>query len=302
MKKLFLYSIMTLFLTNEFGCSALAIGKKPGLDGTKISQLTGLPGQMNSKEGVYKVTLTRDDIKPTVAGVKLVPSQGLSSWVAFTQTGKDVMVMGDTVLTEDQVNPVMSVALENGLEVTALHNHFFADSPRVMFMHIGGMGDQDTLATAIGKVYAKVKETMGNPGHFPEVSIDASTSSITAGPLDTIFGGKGEVSKGVYKITIGRKTSMHGYLMGSAMGVNTWASFAGTDNSAVVDGDFAMLEGEVQNVLKELRKAGINIVALHNHMTGENPRIMFLHFWGIGSAADLAKGIKNALDTQNLKN
>jgi len=302
MKKQFLNFAMALSLTSGFTYIARAAEKKSGLDGARISQLTGLQGQMNSTEGVYKVTLNRDDIKPTVAGVKLVPAQGLTSWVAFTQAGKDVMIMGDTVLTEDQVNPVMSVALENGLEVTALHNHFLADSPRVMYMHIGGMGEQDTLATAVGKVYAKVKSTMGGGGRFPEVNIDAANSSISAAPLDVIFGKKGDVTKGVYKAVIGRQVSMHGHTMGNAMGVNTWAAFAGTDSNAVVDGDFAMLEGEVQKVLKELRKAGINIAALHNHMNGETPRMMFLHFWGTGSAADLAKGLKSALDTQNLKN
>src|SRR5437868_14298143 len=132
-----------LFTVAFFGYAASAANKTSKLDGDIISKLTGLAGQMNQKEGVYKVSLSRDDIKPTVAGVKLAPAEGLTSWVAFTQTGDHMMIMGDTVLTEDQVNPVMSVALENGLEVTALHNHFFADSPRVMFMHIGGMGDQE---------------------------------------------------------------------------------------------------------------------------------------------------------------
>jgi len=208
------------------------------------------------------------------------------------------MMMGDTVLTEDQVNPVMSVALENGLEVTALHNHFFYDSPKVMFMHIGGMGSEEELAMAVGRVYAKVKETMASKPELPKASIDPAKTTLNPELIVQAIGTKGDLKDGVYKVTIGRKTKMHGFEMGSAMGVNTWAAFAGSDKEAVVDGDFAMLESEIQNVLKKLRAANINIVAIHNHMTGESPKIMFLHFWGIGTTIDLAKGIKSALDTQ----
>ncbi len=272
----------------------------PALSSQKIEVLTGLKGSYNEKERVFKVTFPRSDIQATSGGVKLVPALGLTSWAAFQRTGAQTMVMGDTVLLEDQVNPVMSVALEYGLEVTALHNHFFGDSPKVMFMHIGGMGDEEKLASAIGKVYAKVKETMGGKGNFPNVAIDPAKTSLKPESLSEILGAKGDLKDGVFKVMIGRKTKMHGVEAGNAMGVNTWAAFAGSDQEAVVDGDFAMLESELQPVLKKLRAAGINIVAIHNHMTNETPRIMFLHFWGVGPAANLAKGIKSALDTQKL--
>ncbi len=271
---------------------------KPKLDIQKIESLTGLKGAYNEKEGVFKVSFARSDIKATSAGVNLIPQLGLTSWAAFIEAGDHVMMMGDTVLTEDQVNPVMSVTLENGLEVTALHNHFFYDSPKVMFMHIGGMGDEESLAKAVGKVYAKVKETIENKVNFPIAHIDAANTSLNIDLISKAIGVKGELKDGVYKVTIGRKTSMHGHEMGSAMGVNTWAAFAGSDKEAVVDGDFAMLETELQVVLKKLRGANINIVAIHNHMTEESPRIIFLHFWGIGAPVDLAKGLKSALDTQ----
>ena len=270
------------------------------LNTQKIESLTGLKGSYNEKERVFKVTFSRGDILSTAAGVKLVPALGLTCWAAFQRMGAQTMVMGDTVLLEDQVNPVMSVALENGLEVTALHNHFFGDSPKIMFMHIGGMGDEEKLATAIGKVYAKLKETTGGKGNFPTASIDPAKTSLKPDPLSEILGAKGDLKDGVFKVTIGRKAKMHGVEVGNAMGVNTWAAFAGSDQEAVVDGDFAMLEGELQNVLKKLRAAGINIVAIHNHMTNETPRIMFLHFWGVGPAVDLAKGIKSGLDTQKM--
>jgi hypothetical protein len=139
-----------------------------------------------------------------------------------------------------------------------------------------------------------------NKPKFPGATIDPANSALNPDPLNEIFKQKGDYKAGVYKVTIGRKTKMHGMNAGSAMGVNTWAAFAGSDKEAIVDGDFAMLESELQTVLKKLRAANINIVAIHNHMTDENPRIMFLHFWGIGPSAELAKGVKSALDTQKL--
>jgi hypothetical protein len=206
--------------------------------------------------------------------------------------------MGDMVLLEDQVNPVMSVALENGLTVTALHNHFMWDAPRVMFMHIGGMGDEATLAGAVGKIFATITNTSGGKGPVPRADIRPSQTSLDPKIIEDILGVQGQMASGVYKVTIGRMTKMDGHVVGNAMGVNTWAAFAGSDEEAVVDGDFAMLEPELQPVLKALRGAGIHIVAIHNHMILESPRIVFLHYWGIGTTRDLAKGLKAALDTQ----
>lgn len=192
----------------------------------------------------------------------------------------------------------MSVALENGLEVTALHNHFFWDSPKVMFMHIGGMGDEEKLAAAVGKVFAKIKETSGGKGQVPKADLDPAKTSLDPKNIEGIIGVKGQMAAGVYKITIGRTTKMGGHEVGNAMGINTWAAFVGSDQTAVVDGDFVMLEKELQSVLKALRGAGINVVAIHNHIETESPRIVFLHYWGVGSTTDLAKGLKAALDTQ----
>ncbi len=298
MRFLFSFFFSLTCITNLSAECLASIKAGNPLDPAKISELTGLKGQLNEKEGVYKVTLPRGDISATAHGVKLTPALGLTSWAAFSKAGDAVMMMGDTVLTEDQVNPVMSVALENGLEVTALHNHFFGDIPKVMFMHIGGMGSQETLAAAVGKVYAKLKETMGGKGEFPEANIDPVNTKLTINKIADALGAKGDLKDGVFKVTIGRKTKMHGFDFGNAMGVNTWAAFAGSDQEAIVDGDFAMVEGELQGVLRKLRDANINIVAIHNHMTKETPRIMFLHFWGVGHAVDLAKGIRGALDTQ----
>ena len=270
----------------------------PALDTAKIEQLTGGKGELNTQEGVFKVSVPRADLAVTVAGVKLTPPLGLTSWAAFQQMGPQTMVMGDLVLLEDQVNPVMSVALTNGLEVTALHNHFFWDTPKVMFMHIGGMGSEETLAGAVGKVFATIKETSGGKGTVPHAELDPAKTSLDPKPLEEILGVKGQMANGVYKVTIGRTTNMHGHAVGNTMGVNTWAAFVGSDDTAVVDGDFAMLESELQPVLKALRGAGINIVAIHQHMTMEAPRVVFLHYWGIGPTRALATGLKAALATQ----
>lgn len=267
------------------------------LNTANIEQLTGLKGKLDGKEGAFKVSYPRGDIGSTAAGVKLTPPLGLTAWAAFSGGGAHTMVMGDMVLTEDQVNPAMSAALDNGLEVTALHNHFFWDSPKVMFMHIGGMGEESKLAQAVGKVIAALKQK----GEVPAADIDPAKSTIDAAKLDAAFGKKGEVNGGVYKATWGRTTKDQGMTVGNTMGVNTWAAFAGSDDKAVVDGDFAMLESELQAVLKALRHAGINIVAIHSHMSGEQPRILFLHYWGVGPAERLAQGVLAALKQTRTK-
>ncbi|MBI3878562.1 MAG: DUF1259 domain-containing protein [Verrucomicrobia bacterium] len=272
------------------------------LDTAKIEQATGLKGAWNEAEGVFKVTAPRNDLPVSVDGWKMPPFMGLTSWAAFTQ-GKaaEAMVMGDLVLFQDEVNPVMSAALDNGLSVTALHNHFFFDDPKVYFMHIGGEGSLGQLAAGVRKALDRVKEIRAaNPQ--PAKSFGAgipAQSSITGKALEDILGVKGQTNSGMFKAVIGRKAQMPcGCEVGKEMGVNTWAAFAGGDDNAVVDGDFAAREEELQAVLKALRTRGINVVAIHHHMTMENPRYVFLHYWGRGKAAELARSLKAALDTQ----
>jgi hypothetical protein len=266
------------------------------LDPARIEQLTGAQGKLDTAEQVFKVSVPRADLSVLVEGVHITPPMGLTSWAAFQRAGSQTMVMGDLVLLEDQVGPVMNAALDNGLEVTALHNHFLHESPRIFFMHIGGMGVTDDLAAAVGKVFAKMKEPSGGKGELPRAEIDPAHSTLDPKRIDAILGRQGEYKDGVYKVVIGRTTQMHGHDVGAAMGVNTWAAFAGSDAQASVDGDFAMLESELQGVLKALRGAGIDVVAIHQHMAGEEPRMLFLHYWGIGSTQDLARGLRSALD------
>jgi Domain of Unknown Function (DUF1259) len=289
----FVFCLMVLLPIRTI--AAAANGK---FDSAKIEQLTGLKGELNDKQGVFTVRAPRTDLQVTTAGVKMNPAMGLTSYAAFMKAGANTMVMGDTTLLEDQVNPVMSAALDNGLEATALHNHFFWDSPKVMFMHIGGMGDEERLASAVGKVFAKIKDTSGGKGEVPKADLDPAKTSLDPKNIESVMGMKGQMASGVYRLTIGHTTKMGGHEVGNTMGINTWAAFIGSDQQAAVDGDFVMLEKQLQSVLKALRGAGINIVAIHNHVETELPRVVFLHYWGLGPTTDLAKGLKAALDTQ----
>jgi len=178
------------------------------MDTATIERLTGEKGTLDEKEGVFKVSAPRKDLSVTIAGVKMTPPMGLTSWAAFKRADRDDMVMGDMVMTEDQVSPVMSAALDNGLEVTALHNHFIWDSPRIMFMHIGGMGPEQNLATAVGRVFAKIKETSGKTDR-PDTQIAPAHSSLDPAKLDSALGLKGQYKEGVYKFVVGRTTRMH---------------------------------------------------------------------------------------------
>ena len=280
---------------------AVSAASAGSLDTAAIEKLTGLKGTLDEKEHVFKVSAPRKDLQVISSGVRLTPPMGLTSWAAFERVGDQAMVMGDMVLEEGQVDPVMSVALDGGLDGTALHNHFLGTSPVVMFMHIGGVGDEVKLATAVGKVFEKIKETSEKDERPPTTEIDPAKTTLDPKKLDGTLAARGDFKDGVYKAVFGRVTKMHGHEVGSVMGVNTWAAFAGSDDKAVVDGDFAMLESELQPVLKKLRRAGISVVAIHQHMTGEEPRIMFLHYWGIGGAEELGKGIRGALDLTHTK-
>ena len=282
--------------------AALTLSAQAALDTNQIESLTGLKGVWNEQEKVFKVSAPRTDIKISVDEWTMPPFMGLTSWAAFMD-GKteETMVMGDLVLFQDEVNPAMSAALGAGLKVTALHNHFFFDDPKVYFMHIEGEGSAEIMGGAVKKALAASKEIRAaNPQ--PAKSFGKAlpkNNAISAAPIEAILG-KGQSKDGMFKAVIGRKAKMPcGCEVTKEMGVNTWAAFAGIDDNAVVDGDFAVLESELQGVLKSLRNSGVNIVAIHHHMIGEEPRTLFLHYWGRGKAVDLAKAVKAALNTQS---
>src|SRR3954467_1010853 len=259
--------------------------------------LQTLNRQGDYKDNVLKVNIPRSDLKVTVDGVATPTPFGFGGWVALTKGsgGMDVM-MGDLVLTESEVNPVMSALLENGLEVTALHNHFFFETPRIFYMHVHGHGKASDLA-------AKVQPALALIGKAPQPAGAQAGRAIT-GSLDTmqlakIVGHGGGQNGQVYKITVGRDAlamKEAGAVINARMGLNTWAAFYGSDADAVVAGDVAMRETEVTAVLKALRTNGINVVAIHHHMTSTQPTVYFLHYWGTGSAQKLATGVRAALD------
>jgi len=210
------------------------------------------------------------------------------------------MIMGDLVLFQDEVNSVMSVAFANGLDVTALHNHFFYDEPKVYFMHIAGEGKAEKLAEAVRRVLDRVHDIRAaepEPASGFGTGPMPATNSISAALIEQILRAKGQTNNGMVKVTIGRTTRMPcGCEAGKDSGVNTWAAFAGTDDNAVVDGDFAVQEDELQMVLRALRHGDINIVAIHHHMSGEKPNILFFHFWARGKSPTLARAIRTGLD------
>jgi hypothetical protein len=276
--------------------------QRPQLDASAIGSITGAKPEVTEK--VVKVSFAREDVPVDIDGFsRMPPFMGLTSWAGFTpgeKPGVEAMVMGDLVVFEDEVNPVMSAALDHGLEVTALHNHFFFDKPRVFFMHIGGEGASAALAKGVRAALdaqKAVRAKSAQPAATFGAGAVAAPSKIDPAKLDAVFGIKGTAKDGMYKAVMGRKaTASCGCSVGKTMGVNTWAAFAGTDDAAVVDGDFAVTEHELQPVLKSLRSSNVNIVAIHNHMTGESPRILFLHYWGRGSSETLARAVKSALD------
>lgn len=282
---------------------ATPIAAHAALDTAKIEQLTGMKGTFTQAENVFKVTAPRNDLPISVDGWTMPPFMGLTSWAAFTEGVKsEVMLAGDLVLFEDEVNPVMSAAFDAGISVTALHNHFFFDQPRVYFMHIGGEGTLDKMAAGVKAAFAKQKEIRAaqpQPAKVFGSAFAPTKNAITGATIDAALGTKGQANNGMFKVVIGREVKMPcGCPMTKEMGVNTWASFAGTDDNAVVDGDFAVLEDELQPVLKSLRSEGINIVAIHHHMTHEQPRMLFLHYWGRGSVEKLTHGLTKTLDAQ----
>jgi hypothetical protein len=260
--------------------------------------LTTLGKQGDFKDNVLKVNIPRNDLNVTVKNVKTPTPFGFGGWIALTKGSGDMDVkMGDLVLTQDEVNSVMSALLDNGIEVTAVHNHFFWDEPRVFYMHVHAHGKPADLARKVKPALDLIGKGASRPAS-PVPPVAAAGTTIDTAKLAQIVGTPGEQSGAVYKITIGRddlKLTEMGAPINARMGLNTWAAFVGTNDNAAVAGDVAMLANEVQPVLKSLRKNGIDVVAIHHHMTSTQPTIYFLHYWGTGPAEKLATSIKAAL-------
>jgi hypothetical protein len=281
--------------SNEMKKETISCPPGSKLDIQKIEEVTGMKGV--EKNGEYKITVPQNDLSIIVDGFKIIPPMGLGSWAAFTPCADSVMVMGDIIVTENDLKPVQEEVIRQGFAITAIHNHFVRNRPNVMYMHIDGKGKVENLSVSVKAIFDKVKESRGkDPKSSPADSVN---NSLNIALLDSIIGHKGEMSKGVYKYTIGRpdvSLKEHGIPVSSFMGFNTWAAWQGTSEKAAVAGDFTMLENEVAPVIKELVENGIEVVAVHNHMVHEEPRIFFLHYWGVGPADRLANGFKAALN------
>jgi hypothetical protein len=277
-------------------CTTQAAAQEMPADYAAVLKALGRSGDF--KGNVLKVNIPRTDLNVAVQGVNVPTPFGFGGWIAMTKGdhGMDVM-MGDLVLAESEVNPVMTAILNQGLDVTALHNHFFFESPRIYYMHVHGMG---TAAELARKLRPAVDLIAKDPFAAPAgVGTDLPAGPLSGPQLSKIIGHPGEQNGAVYKITIGRAdldVREHGARIDARMGLNTWAAFTGSDNEAVVAGDVAMLAGEVTPVLKALRNAGLQVVAIHHHMTTGSPNLYFLHYWGRGRAATLAEGVRAAVD------
>ena len=260
--------------------------------------LKTLARQGDYKDGVLRVNVPRNDLNVSVDGVATPTPFGFGGWIALTKGDHGDVMMGDLVLTEEEVNPVMSAVLNNGLDVTALHNHFFYETPRVFYMHVHGHGTAADIATRIAPALAIIGKTQSSR------SVTATWGKSIDGKLDAsrlakIVGHEGEQTGAVYKITIGRPDiplKEMGATINARMGLNTWAAFYGSDADAVIAGDVAMRAEEVTPVLKALRSNGIDVVAIHHHMTGTEPTVYFLHYWGRGPALKLAAAFRAAVD------
>jgi hypothetical protein len=276
--------------------------KTSPIDTLTIERIVGIKGKVN--KGEYKITIPQNDLNVIVDGFKITPPMGLSTWIAFTPAKDGVMFMGDLVLTETDLKPVQQEIIRQGLTSTAIHNHFVRNHPNIIYMHMGGSGSTELMAQKARAVLEKVKEVRGTNPSAGTASSEAVANTLDTKMLDGILGATGEMSKGVYKYTIGRpdvQLMEHGIQVSTYLGFNTWAAWQGTPDKAAVAGDFTMREDEVEPVLKALIENGIEVVALHNHMVHEQPRIFFLHYWGIGNASQLAKGLRAALDQTGKK-
>lgn len=277
---------LTLFFGSQTPAPAMPAGYQ--------AVLTTLGRAGDFKDGVLRVGLPRADLAVTIKGRAVPTALGFGGWIAVTP-GMDGMsvLMGDLVLTEDQVDGVLSAVLDQGLDASAIHNHFFWESPRIFYVHVHGMGTPADLARKIKPALDLTMRGMTGPAPAPPAL------GLDGAAVSAIVGAPGDAAGGVYKITIGRSDFVMremGATINARMGLNTWAAFAGTTERAVVAGDVAMLANEVTPVLTAMRKAGLSIVSLHHHMVATTPDVYFLHYWGEGPATSLAAGVKAALD------
>ena len=292
-KRIDVLALVQLFVLS---CAVAAQTAPAANDWKAVEQALGRSGQLQG-DGAYKFGLPRGDLKVTVDGVQVKPTLALGSWVAFSSPGQDAMLMGDLVLAEDEVSPVMLALEENWLQITALHNHVLHETPRVMYMHIVGHGDAVKLAGSVRHVMALTKTPAPTQPPTTPPAFDLDTTAI-----DEVLGHKGKVNGGVYQVGVPRaeKITEAGMPVPGSMGLATALNFQPTGaGKAAVTGDFVLLGTEVNPVIRALRQNAIQVTAIHSHMLEEQPRLFFMHFWANDDAVKLAKGLRAALDNTN---
>ncbi len=260
-----------------------------------VADAMGRPGALQP-DGTYKFSMPRKDLKVTLDGTSLKPALALGSWAAFAGTRDHAMVMGDLVLTEDEVEPVMARLQQEGIQETAVHNHLLRESPRVMYMHVEGHGDAVKMAAALHHALALTRTPPPDSGQPAPQDQDLG---INTAQIESALGHKGKVNGGVFQVSVPRaeKITDQGMDVPPSMGVATALNFQPTGNGrAAITGDFVLLPDEVNPVLKALRDNGIQVTALHSHMLNDQPHLLFMHFWANDDANKLARGLKAALD------
>jgi hypothetical protein len=263
-----------------------------------VDQALGRAGT-TQPDGVRRYGFPRSDLHVVLDGVAIKPALALGGWLAFQPMGKSAVVMGDLVLTPEEVNPVMSELLKSGIQVTAVHNHLLRSSPETIYLHVLGRGDAVRLAAALHAALGLSHTPLPPPAAASPAAIDLDTTAI-----DRIMGRAGKANGGVYQFTFARAERIvdDGMVEGASMGTGTGINFQPTGGGrAAVTGDFVLLGREVDPVMRELRGHGIEVTALHSHMIGEQPTIYFMHFWGVGPASALATGLRAAVDKTNVQ-
>ena len=287
--------ISTVLLGGVIAASATAAYAQE-IDWSKVDTAFGRKAAVVSGD-VHRYGFPRTDLSVTLDGVTIKPALALGGWVAFKPMGREAMVMGDLVLLESEINPVMAKMIENGIEITAIHNHLLRASPATFYMHVGGTGDPVKMAAAIRTALADSKTPLEAPAAAaPPPAVDLDTAQ-----LDQIIGVKGQANGGVYQFGVPRREPVTEGGMTLApvgpLGVATGIGFQPTGGGkAAITGDFVMTADEVNPVIKALRSNGIEVTALHSHMLIEQPRLFFMHFWANDDAVKLAKGLREALD------
>ncbi len=279
-----LFSLMALMVTGA--------AQSYSAEFSEVERILGTPGQM--QEGAMVFSFPRHDLKIKIGGDPVPTALGFGSWTAWKEMGTEATVMGDLVLLQKEINPVLSALAEANVSVTALHNHFLFETPRIMYMHIYGMGQAAPMAIGIRNALGKTATPKPGPA---AAATSPPIMTLDTKRLEQIIGHPGKAGGGVFKIIIGRPgVKMDGLEMTASMGLNTWAAFTGTNERAHVAGDVAMTAKEVNPVIRALRRGGVELTAVHNHMLDEDPRIFFLHYWGTGPAEKLAETVRAAFE------